>query len=96
MFLIIYDISGDVLRNKVSKLLVQEGYERIQFSVFVGALNPYKNKVWQKLNLYMQNNKEDSIICIRLKLFDFLNMKILGKFTKDVEHLAGTKKTKII
>lgn len=95
IYLILYDITSNTLRNKVSKLLIQEGYERIQFSVFVGPLNPYKNKVWNTLKTYTKNSKTDNIICIKLNETNFLNMKILGKFTKDVNDIIGKNSTKI-
>lgn len=35
--IIVYDIEDDALRTKVSSLLQDYGYERIQFSVFIGS-----------------------------------------------------------
>lgn len=95
MYLILYDITSNTLRNKVSKLLVQEGYERIQFSVFVGGLNPHKNGVWTKIKNYMKDGKTDNIMCIKLNATNFLNMKILGNFTKDLDDIIGNNFTKI-
>lgn len=96
MYLIIYDITENNIRNKISKLLIQEGYERIQFSVFVGFMNPYNNKVWSKLKLFSNKQNNDSILCLRIKKQHFLNTKIIGKFTKDLKYLTGDKSTLII
>lgn len=95
IYLILYDITANSLRTKVSKLLVQEGYERIQFSVFVGNLNPYKNGVWKKIKIYTKDSDTDSIICLKLNETNFLNMKILGKFTTDLDDIIGKDFIKI-
>ncbi|GAA3657830.1 CRISPR-associated endonuclease Cas2 [Flavivirga jejuensis] len=95
MYLIIYDITENSLRTKVSNLLIQEGYERLQFSVFTGYFNPQKNKVWQQLTKWMATS-DNSIICIKIRSKNFLSMQILGRFTIDLNDLAGNKITKII
>lgn len=35
--IIVYDIEEDALRTKVSNLLQDYGYDRVQFSVFIGS-----------------------------------------------------------
>ncbi len=35
--IIVYDIEDDALRTKVSNLLQDYGFERVQFSVFIGS-----------------------------------------------------------
>jgi CRISPR-associated protein Cas2 len=37
-WIVVYDITNDVLRGKVSERLKDYGLERIQFSAFIGAL----------------------------------------------------------
>ncbi len=37
-YLIIYDISNDNLRNRISELLKDYGLQRIQYSAFIGNL----------------------------------------------------------
>ncbi|MEA5260326.1 CRISPR-associated endonuclease Cas2 [Arcicella aquatica] len=48
LYLAVYDIEDDRLRDKVSQRLIRFGFERIQFSVFVGNLNPTQK---QKLDI---------------------------------------------
>lgn len=36
MYMVVYDIVKDNLRNKVAQILIDYGFERIQLSVFVG------------------------------------------------------------
>ncbi len=42
LFLIIYDITNDNLRNKIAETLKDYGLERIQYSAFIGSLPRFK------------------------------------------------------
>jgi len=43
-YLVIYDVTDDNLRNKVSELLKDYGLQRIQYSAFIGQLRRDKLK----------------------------------------------------
>ena len=48
--MVFYDITGTKGRTKISNYLEAQGLERIQFSVFVGEIEPPRwQKVWKKL-----------------------------------------------
>ena len=96
MYLIIYDISETKLRTKVSKLLINEGYDRLQYSVFCGCFNPKKNSVWKKLNTFVKDKELSNIICIKISENNFFNLKSIGKFNHDLTYLIGKQKTIII
>ncbi len=63
MYLIFYDISNNKLRTKVAKQLIQQGYERLQYSVFAGPFDPEHSQIWEKLKYLMQKNPEEKIYC---------------------------------
>lgn len=88
IYLIIYDITNDNLRSKVSKLLVKEGAERLQLSVFVTHFNPVSSKLWQKLNTLLESSEEKLLIIPLLKR-NFLNTKIIGTLENEIDYLAG-------
>ncbi len=91
IYLIFYDISQNKLRTQAAKLLEREGYERIQFSVFMGTQNPEKNRVWQKLRLAFKEQTNEKIFCIKLNKQNFYSMKIIGTFETDLAFLCGDK-----
>ncbi|MGF1533847.1 MAG: CRISPR-associated endonuclease Cas2 [Bernardetiaceae bacterium] len=39
---VLYDIRSDKARNKVAKHCLQAGLYRVQYSVFLGSLNPHQ------------------------------------------------------
>lgn len=96
MYLILYDISETQIRTKVAKLLIKEGYERIQFSVFVAPFNPYKNKLWQHLHHLLEKTPSNKIFCIKIPKENFYNLKIIGNFDFDLTYLTGDKSSLII
>lgn len=97
IYLVLYDISTDSIRTKVAKLLLVEGFERLQFSVFSGLENPYKNSVlWQKLKKIMQPDPKAKLYVINLTKNNVKNMKIIGEFNLDLEYLIGEKRSLIL
>jgi len=99
IFVVSYDITDNKKRNKIAKLLEQNGYERIQFSVFTGLTAPNRNKIlWTRLLKIadIENNPENKIICCAISKTAFKSMKIIGNFTADIEYLLGEKNTEII
>lgn len=96
MYLILYDITEDSIRNKVSKLLEQEGCERLQFSVFVTHFNPKENKLWFKLNELLNSTPNNKIFCLKISSNSFRRMKIIGDLQLDFDYLTGEKRSLIL
>ncbi len=97
IYLLFYDISDDRARTKIAKLLIAEGYERIQFSVFTSIFNPFANKLlWeslQRLCASATDNENDKLCVLNISKLNFKNMKIIGKFEPDMAYLTGEKQT---
>lgn len=91
-----YDISDDNLRNKIAKKLINEGAERIQFSVFVTHLNPYKGNLFKQINNLICKAGNDKIFIMPVLKRNFYKIKILGKFENDIKYLAGDKSSLIL
>ena len=97
IYLIAYDIKSDDIRLKIAKRLVAEGYERIQFSVFVGLKNPKKNKIlWNNLNLWLKNEPLSKFYIIPLTHSNFKNITMIGKNNIDIDYMLGIKETMFI
>jgi CRISPR-associated protein Cas2 len=99
IYVILYDITHDKTRTRVSRILEQHGYERIQFSTFVGNQPPQNIKgLWKTLNKLLSSVdcESDKILVIRLPAENFKKMMIIGKFTADMEYLLGRKTTMLV
>jgi CRISPR-associated endonuclease Cas2 len=99
IFLVTYDISNDKKRNKIAKLLEQNGYERIQYSVFTGITSPRNNlELWKQLQKIADTGicPENKILSFAVPQTTFLAMKTIGTFNADMEYLLGIKHTEII
>ncbi len=96
MYLIFYDISETPLRTKVVKLLIKEGYERLQFSVFVAPFNPKKNKLWEKLQIILAKTPSNKLYCLKFTKENFYRIKIIGKLDADLRYLTGDASSLIL
>lgn len=81
IYLIMYDIENDKVRNAVSKYLISKGCIRIQKSVFI-ARTPSRLfqeifKAMKEIQQAYENN--DSIILAPINTTDVRSMKIVGK-----------------
>ena len=61
MTLVIYDISDDVLRNKLAERLKDFGLERIQRSAFIGDLNPQERETLLEILKRYVKDKNDRV-----------------------------------
>ncbi len=81
LFLVMYDIENDKVRNQVAKYLIRKGCIRIQKSVYIADLPRQEyHKIGQTLqavNQLYQNH--DSIILIPLSIDEVKQMRIIGK-----------------
>ncbi len=96
MYLLFYDITETTLRTKVVKLLENEGFERLQYSVFVAPYHPHKNKLWQKLQTILALTPYNKLYCLKLTKENFYQIKIIGKLEPDLRYLAGDLSSLII
>ena len=89
---------ADKLRNELIKLITEQGYERIRYSVFSGLKDPRKDDgLWRKLeDMEKEGTKETFKICvIPVTDCDFLSMGIVGDGGEDMEYLMGRTHTLI-
>ncbi len=57
-FLVMYDITCSKALQKIGKILLKEGFERINYSVWVGWINPAKkNDLKVKLSKMLDDDK---------------------------------------
>ena len=53
--LICYDITEDKSRNRLSALLEEQGFERIQYSIFVGQISAARwDAFWSRLERFFK------------------------------------------
>lgn len=64
--LVVYDISDDTNRAKLSKLLERFGLERVQYSAFKGELNPNDREVLARRVRRFVRDERDCIFLIPL------------------------------
>lgn len=95
MFLIFYDIKNNRFRKKVSQILEERGYVRLQYSIFAGPYHPKHTGVWNKI---AKNLDERIDKCYYIKMTDqqFSNMEILGILGEDLDYVAGKLSSLII
>lgn len=95
MYLIFYDISNNKLRTKVAKTLIERGYERLQYSVYVGSFYPEHFGMWEKLKKLLSNTPQEQLYYLKLSEENFRNLKIIGNFEQDMDYLCGQKSSLI-
>ena len=92
MYLVFYDISNNKIRTKVAARLIEEGYERIQLSVFIGTWNPSKNgDLWEELNTRIEEDPDAKLYVLAVSENSFKNMMTIGKCDYDIAYLTGNK-----
>ncbi|WP_462350722.1 CRISPR-associated endonuclease Cas2 [Fusobacterium varium] len=79
--LVCYDIIKNNTRNNIVNLLFDFGFQRLQFSVFLGEISKKKIKKLLKQTQQIINNNEDSLYIFNLCEKDFNNCLFLGKIT---------------
>ena len=100
-YLIAYDISDDKWRTKTANQLIYCGFDRVQFSVFMGTV-PKKNlsdfMLWfQKNVLILSPQTMVSLIVLPLSIGQLDEMQALGNVDNiDLDMLTGRKHTLII
>ncbi len=92
VYLVVYDISVNSIRNKVAKILIKESFERLQLSVFLGNEDPTKNyKLWQQFKDLIKDDKEAKFYVFPLPDTSLKNMQYIGQSDIDIAYLLGEK-----
>lgn len=95
-YLVCYDIEDNYLRTKVGSKLIEEGFDRIQYSVFLG--NPSETALahltaWFKLKLEKENVEKDKLLIVSVPQQQLESMVQIGKAAIDIEEISGNKST---
>jgi len=75
---VIYDVSDDNIRNKISKACKNKGLQRVQKSAFLGKLN--KNQI-DELKIFFEDiiGPDDSVYIFPMCDDDFKKVKLIGQ-----------------
>jgi len=91
--ILFYDIEADNLRSKIADKILRIGFERIQYSVFVGLLDRKRlTLLMEELNRLIDTQKypNDKLYVIEVPVERIQKMKMLGK-PLDTDYLTGNK-----
>lgn len=97
--LICYDISGNSLRTKLGKKIIEGGLDRINKSVYLGTISGSSLTNLEKelaLLLQKKGTPQDSLIILPVTIQQVQNMRIYGANDLDKEELSGEKNTLIL
>lgn len=72
--LIFYDIIETNIRNQVIDILFTAGFERVQFSVFLGEVSKKKKKILTKKLCNTIDQKQDSLYIFDLCEHDLITV----------------------
>lgn len=96
LHLIFYDITSDSLRTKIAKRFIAEGYERLQYSVYLALANPAGNqRLWHELLLLLKEEETAKLYIIPILKKNFKKIKTIGIFDVDLDYLTGEKRSLI-
>lgn len=90
LYLVFYDITSDKLRNKVAKILTQEGFERLQLSVFLG-LEQIGQEASLQLRDLLQIEPDAKFYIVPVPKSSIKNIQCIGKMNLDIDYLTGDK-----
>lgn len=100
MHLISYDIQDDALRLNLSKLLIQFGLQRIQYSVFMGRLKVSRlsrlKKALQDMELDKRWHQGDSIMVLPLHQYSEEHLQFFGQLPDRWLEITGKIHTLIL
>jgi CRISPR-associated endonuclease Cas2 len=95
-----YDITHPRTLQKVSKLLIQSGMERVNYSVWLGWINPVKQPVLKEKLLQLLTSEKASgslFYVLPVSHKDVKKMKsIAGRKPKELDYWLGEKQTMFI
>ncbi len=96
LFLLMYDITHDRTLQKVAKKLQQNGFERINYSVWIGWNDPLKPGILKTdLQKLMQNEKAAGSVLYSIPISSTVLGRIrniTGHKPRELEYWLGRKK----
>lgn len=94
IFIVMYDIENDKVRNQVSKYLIKKGCVRIQKSIFLAETerNKYQeiHKTLKEVQEVYDNN--DSILFVPISVDELRAMKMIGQ-QLDIDFIMNNRST---
>ena len=98
MILVCYDIGANTLRARVGRRLLEAGLERINRSVYLGAI---KETDLRRLEAWLRQAMtkaapDDSLIIIPVTPHQAWQMEVLGRNELDIPTLTGEQHTLIL
>ena len=97
--LISYDITGDSLRTKMGRKILEHGLDRINKSVYLGSITESSLTQLEALLsglLQQKGEPQDSLIIIPVTAQQVQEMRVHGNNELDKDELTGDKSTLIV
>ncbi len=81
IYIIMYDIESNIVRNEIAKFLIRKGCIRIQKSVYLIRNKPeHIMKIYRSLvDVQQTYDNQDSIILVPVDVSSLKSMKLIGK-----------------
>lgn len=98
-YLICYDIQHNYLRKKMGDLILDQGFERINLSVYLGNIDQGSLTYLEEQLHNMLEEKggdSDSLIFLPVTPSQIEEMRIYGKNDLDPGEISGSKSTLIL
>jgi CRISPR-associated protein Cas2 len=97
LYLIIYDITNNAIRAKIAKTLMAEGYERLQYSVYLGLDNPkYNLSMINQFQKLLQAEPDAKFYIFPIPKSSIRQMQFIGKNFIDINYITGDCKSLLI
>lgn len=97
--LICYDISGNSLRTKIGRKIIEYGLDRINKSVYLGNITESSlTKLELAIHQWLKDkgDPQDSLIILPVTAAQIQQIKVYGLNELDKDELSGDKSTLII
>lgn len=92
---VVYDISDDKARKKISDACLDYGLERVQWSVFLGEINSNQKDELALKCKNLMDTESDSVYIFPMCKEDFKKVVLIGE-SFDKEYVSGELDTKIL
>jgi CRISPR-associated endonuclease Cas2 len=96
IYLIAYDITNTKFRTKVAAQLIVAGFDRIQYSVFMGSTTDkilLEFIAWYQKNSVIFVSPTDSLIVLPISNHHMAAMQVFGTSDIDAQQMLGLRNT---